>query len=183
MTQLPPAYIINRVQDKERLKRALASLKQHGIVPTIFAAIEPEKGTEHLMKGELGCLLSHKAIIEDGEGTILVFEDDVVLDSLPPPMPDDYDLYYWGYAKYADPDKSLPCPGHPELQRPYKPVCTHAYQVSAEGRERLKLMWRQFVPETFYRAVDHYYAECPYVRKVAVNVPVARQAGGSVIRK
>ncbi|WP_373086221.1 glycosyltransferase family 25 protein [Sneathiella sp.] len=97
---LPPVFVINRPKDRHRRQDMTDRLAKVGITPIFFEAIDgykldiadlsaydQEKRRRYFGKdlraGEIGCLLSHRAIYEtmvrEGIECALVLEDDVFL--------------------------------------------------------------------------------------------------------
>ena len=97
----PLAYVISLKSAEARRRTVAARLDAAGIAFTVFDAVDgrafdveaqpvydgPRRRALYghdMLGGEIGCLLSHKAILEhvvrDGRGPALVFEDDIVLD-------------------------------------------------------------------------------------------------------
>ena len=111
-------YVINLDIDKDKMKLISRKLKKLNIQFTRFPAVYgnkiAHKYKSKLEPGTLGCLLSHKAIIEDAiknnYNKILVFEDDVIFDkkfikkfnTKYVHIPSNYDLLYLGCSQTLD---------------------------------------------------------------------------------
>ncbi|HYC39845.1 MAG TPA: glycosyltransferase family 25 protein [Chitinophagaceae bacterium] len=129
-----------------------------------------------LNPGEIACALSHREIyrrmISEGWQRVLIFEDDVVPDTKNLPLlpemlaelPPDWELFYLGYLKNADPDyraqvknfwyriqsslgwsklpprmvrNLLPKPFSSRLMRAGYHDCTHAYALTIDAARKL----------------------------------------------
>ncbi|MEM1130996.1 MAG: glycosyltransferase family 25 protein, partial [Pseudomonadota bacterium] len=96
----PPVLVINRTQDRDRLKAFLASAEAQGIQAERLPAHDAHRpdfpfalfndligphfwGSDHVKPGAIGCFLSHRAawqtVLDRGWDAALIAEDDVAL--------------------------------------------------------------------------------------------------------
>lgn len=96
-------YVINLDRREERWEHVQNQLKKYNIDVERFSAVDgyehPKKDEVDISRGELGCSLSHKQVLEDARKndyeTICVFEDDIIFE----------DGFEWRFKEYY---KQLP---------------------------------------------------------------------------
>lgn len=132
------AFVINVDGHTERWQRVSAELSRIGIECERFSAIVPDSRSAMLDATEIGCSLSHCAVVKiakrRGYNTILILEDDVVfrpdfssswlsivndLAKIP------FDLFY-----FYDWERVEQCSMKSKLVRTDGTLCTHAYAIS-----------------------------------------------------
>lgn len=73
-------YCINLDEATERWEHCLKQFEKHNFTAERFKAIKVDEGKNNLLKGEIGCMMSHLEVIKDakhkGYKKILVLEDD-----------------------------------------------------------------------------------------------------------
>lgn len=101
-------YCINLDEATERWDHCLTQFEKHNFIAERFKAIKVGEGKNGLLKGEIGCMLSHLGVIKDaktkGYKKILVLEDDFELvdnfnqlfEEKYKNIPEDWELLYFG---------------------------------------------------------------------------------------
>lgn len=131
-------YLINLDRRPDRLKASQDQFNHHNLtvekVPAIDGSKLPPEHLREMKPGVIGCMLSHRCIIEDakykGLEAVMVFEDDVELhpgflpllkDSIRD-LPCDWDMLYLGGSHQENP---TPITG--KIYKVHKTLTTHAY--------------------------------------------------------
>lgn len=93
-------YVINLDRREERWDHVKSQLETYNIEAERFSAVDgyehPKRNEVGISRGELGCSLSHKQVLEDAKendyGSICVFEDDIIFE----------DGFKWRFEEYYD---------------------------------------------------------------------------------
>ncbi len=174
-------FVINLDRRKDRREHFQKELSRLNISYKRISAVDGESSETPdivgLTPGEVGCILSHKKvlekIIEEKIQLPLILEDDIIFEdqfnsrfqSHFSQLPKDWSMYY--PAANTTQDKNLTSVTK-NIDRTYKALTTHSYSVKLEKAEKL---YKTIEEHAFEKPVDNSYTHFQKEEKVYVSNP------------
>lgn len=187
-------FVINLDRRKDRREHFQKELSRLSISYNRISAVDGESedvpNVDGLTPGEVGCILSHKKVLErvikEKIQLPLILEDDIIFEdkfnsrfkSHFSQLPEDWSMYY--PAANTTQDENL-TPVTKNIDRTYKALTTHSYSVKLEKAEKL---YQIIEDNAFEKPVDDTYTHFQKEEKVYVSSPnlIIQKEGHSNVR-
>jgi len=188
-------FVINLDRRKDRREHLKKELSRLDISYTRVSAVDGEDegvpDIDGLTPGEVGCILSHKKvlekIIEEKVRLPLILEDDIIFEDKFnlrfenhfPQLPEDWSMYYLGANTTRDENLTSVSEN---INRTYKALTTHSYSIKLEKAEKLHEIIED---NAFEKPVDNAYTHFQKEEKVYVSNPnlIIQKEGYSNVRQ
>jgi GR25 family glycosyltransferase involved in LPS biosynthesis len=148
MMQLPYTVVINLPHREDRRRDTEAMLVKTGFPPAaFFPAVRPETAEPFGSRGEHGCFLSHRAVLESplAVGGVFILEDDASIQTdheglraLFSSLPEDWDIFYVGHMQLPENKTTWASNGIVSVAKEIEFIGSHCYMVNASAVDRLR---------------------------------------------